>query len=217
MGIDAEMLVRVDGSFSKNITETYVRDLAYQLASAFGHDRFWIARPGEHFGPEGRHALELVDVWEQDGPDINPEPGEKFIKVNIATRYYGINYERGDLALIIMVAEWLERKIPGVSIWYGGDSSGVVAEPFGHKERMELFEHFVKVGGEPYARAFERDKTGAVRARSCAFCGGREMIQNMWGGGSKTAGVYCSGCGLRERTDDGGETWRELKKGEEGC
>src|SRR5687768_4454456 len=102
MGVDAQMLVRTRTTRSA----AEVRRLSVDLAEAFGHGEFWIWEDFENEnGTKGRHALEIVPVYTQDGDDIVPEKGEQFIEVHIATRYYGKGYERGDLPLIIAVAQ----------------------------------------------------------------------------------------------------------------
>ena len=171
MGIDAKMLVKT----TADIDATAVKKMAHKLASAFYHDSFWILKTATFCEPH--HCLSLVNEYEQDGDTIYPADGEKFIEVHIATRYYGVGYERGDLPLIISVANWLDYNIPESSIWYGGDSSGVCAAPFGKSERDALWEHFCSVGHTPYIGAFG----GTSKNPMCDFCA-EKMIQYGFGG-----------------------------------
>lgn len=201
MGIDARMFVTTK---SAAVTKAFVKDAAYQLAAAFGADRFFIDRDRKW---NGAHALELISEYQQDGPTLYPEPGEKLIEVNLWTRYYGHEYERGDLPFIVSVAEWLERKIPDSDIWYGGDSSGVRAKLFDHMARSRLFDHFVAVGHEPYRVGWDSETNGL--ARYCDFCD-KPMLRYGWGGrgDGEYAAFHCHGCGFDETTRDGGKTWQ---------
>lgn len=188
MGVDAQMLIRTRQSMSA----AGVRRLSGSLAAAFGPDRFWIWDDHKNEdGTIGRHALELVKEYHQDGDPIFPEPGETFIEVHLGTRYYGKGYERGDISLIIHVSEWLEANIPDAKIFYGGDSSGITAEPFDVETRRELFAYFARSGHEPYTSHFGAGKAG----RDCGFC--LRPMSNVGGGGNKTF-FYCAGCGKQE-------------------
>jgi hypothetical protein len=197
MGIDAELLVRIKGKAS----DDQVRIWAYDLASAFGANRFMIDREQKW---DGHHCLIVVDEWLQDGPTIVPEEWETFLKVNIWQRYYGEGYERGDLPFIIAVADYLERKIPNSSIWYGGDSSGVCAEPFGKGRRKELFDYFVKFGHKPYQRGFKMGDQATDP--ECSFCK-EPMIYYGWGRDGTL--FYCSGCNWRVRISKEGKIVEE--------
>jgi hypothetical protein len=200
MGIDAEMFVRVRPPLS----EDRVRRLSYEAVSAFGTGKLWVDR--EH----GRRPIYAVDRYEQDGPTLRPKKGEQFLRLSMWARYYGEGYERGDLPTIIMLAEWLEHRVraePGnesAEVWYGGDSSGVCAAPFGAKERLALFVHFVEVGHAPYRSGWSTD---SALSRRCDFCD-EPMRQYMFGGRD---GFECEGCGLQEVTPDRGRTWEKQK------
>lgn len=202
MGVDAEMFVRT----RQNYTGEQVRKMAHNLAEAFGHKRFMISRPGEwDFYPNGKHCLELVDEYEQDGPSEFPAEGEQLIQVNLYTRYYGRGYERGDWPFIYSVARWLEARIPDAKVWYGGDSSGVLAYPLDDATKDELWTLFCGVGHEPYTHFFGRQ----AKRPNCDFCGA-PMVEYYWG--RPTVGFSCHGCGHRLFTDDGGGTFYEPQK-----
>ena len=204
MGVDAEMFVKVRPPLS----DRQVQRLAYELGAAFGPERFWVVR--EH----GWHSLEAISKYEQDGPTIRPKAGEQFIRVRLGTRYYGEGYERGDLPTILMVAEWLEHRIPqekghpSAEVWYGGDSSGICAKRFDAEARLRLFRYFVKNGHEPY-RSYGGDD--GTLSRHCSFCN-EPMRRTMWGGGDERGGFSCDGCGLYEVTKDHGRTWAAEKQ-----
>ena len=188
MGIDAEMFVRV----KSRLSEDDVRTLGYLLGKAFGHSKFNTIHPHEsrYEGDRAHNALEIVSEWNQDGPTIHPEPREQFIRVHLATRYYGTGYERGDLLLILGVARWLEENIPNSSIWYGGDSSGVCAEPFGHAARESLWKHFRSNGHRPYNGYFDRNNNSP----ECPLC---KEPATQYGSGGDFASFTCDGCGWK--------------------
>lgn len=201
MGIDAEMLVRTQYDFS----EAELKDWRFELYAAF-QNIIWVSRK------YNTRALERIDIYEQDGSDITPDTGEHFLHVNLSSRYYGPGYERGPAISIIAVAGWLERRIPGAAIWYGGDSSGVIAKPFGKAEREQLFDHFVQHGHLPYTgdpRNGQTDELARFAGRKqptppiCDFCD-VPMHRVMWGGRpSLAAGYTCIGCDYAVTTKDG--------------
>ena len=207
MGIDAEMFIKIKGQ-DNWITQKQTGRLAYDAAEAFGHDMFWIFH-----GPGYQHrAIEIVrplptdeademeipelagkSVMCQDGPPIVANEDEQFVRVHPATRYYGPGYERGALPFLLVLAKWLEARVPQGEIWYGGDSSGVLFKRFDQSAQDELFSHFAKFGHKPYNRAFSYFGGGA--GIPCDFCGGAPM--NDAGGGGGTNFQHCAGCGKR--------------------
>lgn len=199
MGIDARMFVKV----RPPKTAAEVRALAVELAAAFGPDRFCIAR---QVGG-GQHAVEIIGHYAQDGPDVLPEPGEQFLECHLCTRYYGPGYERGDLAFIMGVAGWFLHRLPGCEVWYGGDSSGVLAVRLDAAGMTALWTHFA--GHRHQARGWEPDF--ATERQRCEFC---DEGMRCCGGGAHGQYVMfrCRGCGLEVETRDGGATWRERKE-----
>lgn len=205
MGIDAEMFVRT----KSHISEAMFRKLRWEMVAAFGADRFWIWDDAH----DKQHALERVFEYRQDGDTILPEAGETFLRVNLGTRYYGCDgYERGDLPFIVAVADFLERRVDGGEVWYGGDSSGVCAAPFGREVREKYLDHFAVVGRMPYAgdpRSGRQDWLGDNHDwahRRCHFCD-EPMMRN--GSGAGFALLQCYGCGFSEQTHDHGKTWTD--------
>lgn len=192
MGIDAQMLLKVNGE----VSEDQVLALAVNAYERFGNVLFvWNS---DDLGGK-RHCITRVDRYEQDGDDIMPEPGETFLEVHLSGRYYGEGYERGNLPGYIMLAEYFESVIPGVKVMYGGDSSGVCAEGFGKQERDALFAHFVKVGHNPYESGFDHEHDGP----DCELCK-IQMIRCGWGRDYKK--WYCRGCGTTIEERDGVRT-----------
>jgi len=209
VGVDAQMLVRTRQAFKPD----EVRRMSGDLAAAFGSDSFWIWDDYKNEdGTIGRHALELVNEYQQDGDSIFPEPGETFIEVHLGTRYYGRGYERGDVGLIIHVAAWLEANIHDAKVYYGGDSSGICAKPFDQEARRQLFAYYAKVGHEPYVGGFGRFSGRDEQHPGCDFCL-REMT-NCGGGGGKTF-YHCGGCGKKIIFDHIRKTTQLVPKGKD--
>lgn len=200
MGVDAVM------GFScwRDLSESEVLDLSVDLCEAFGAAHFWMTRPSEaNEWRKPRHAIHRSDSeWRVCGD----------YTVSLSGRYYGEGYERGDLMLYINVAEWLERRLPGCTVYYGGDS-GDVARPFDRIRRGELFDHFAAYGHKPYRGAFDRaeimPRTDGIERPSCDLCL-RPLIQH--GFGPRYAAFVCHGCGYSTETRDGGETWAKPER-----
>ncbi len=200
MGVDAEMFVQVKPPLS----DREVERVAFELGSAFGHRQFFIDRTGK-YGEGGQHAVQPVDVFTQDRPNIKPKRGEQFLQVHLWTRYYGIGYERGDLPLILSIAQWFDLRLPGCEVWYGGDSSGILAVHLDAVERASLWAHFVKHARRPYLDRFGQGLGGT--SRHCTFCD-EPMMQ--YGFGAKYEAFSCAGCGFQEETRDSGLSWAEV-------
>ena len=200
MGIDARMFVRTKAK----ITEEQVREWAYRLGEAFGPESFWIFKDrGEGIPP--RHCLSLIKEHHQDGPTIKPKSGETFIAVHPATRYYGVGYERGNIVLLIGIAEWLEANIPDCEVWYGGDSSGVEAEKFDRKARADVMRHFADGGHTAYRDVFDNDHGDGIKAPLCKFCW---KVMRRYGWGKDYAAFHCAGCGEDIMTRNSGKTFQ---------
>lgn len=219
MGIDAKILLRVKG----NPANTEIRMWSYQIAEVLGADKFFIQRnegSGAICKTLSRHRREgdplpgPGTVYYQDGPDINAEPGETLLQVNVWTRYYGVGYERGDLLLICAIAEWCEANIPNCEVWYGGDSSGVVAEPFPEEKRRALRAHlYSPLGREYYRYGMGETQSPKPDVSNCKLCIPNSSPRQYGFGGSYAA-YYCPGCGLHFTTRDNGKTWTMGKESE---
>jgi hypothetical protein len=152
-------------------------------------------------------------AYTQDGPPIYAEEGEWLMELNLWGRYYGIGYERGDLLKYCAVAEWLEQNLPGCVIYYGGDSCGVLAEPFNEEMRDQLKAHLYSQNGRDYFKersSFGRN-TNLQRPKPCGLCVPGEDRFNQYGYGASYAAVSCAGCGKNFVSRDGGATWAEAK------
>jgi hypothetical protein len=194
MGIDAKILVRVP----RAVGEEEVRSIGHKLCALFGHDRFFVYDRGDG---RRRHVIFPVDEYEQDGDPITPEPGETLLEVSLWTRYYGEGYERGDVVFICALVEGLERLIPGAAVWYGGDSSGVLAEPFGKEQRAALLDHFFHVDHHPYIGYFSRVQQDQGANPICMLC---EMPMDQCGFGATFALFRCV-CGEQVEIQGGVE------------
>lgn len=207
MGIDARLFIRYRGN---KPTDDQLKLWSWDLCTAIGAEKFFISPD------KGRGALELTScyenpdaggtIYQQDGPDIVAEPGEWFIEANLWSRYYGEGYERGDWQTIINTALWLEQNIGG-EVWYGGDSSGIEATPFGKKERDAMTRHALSESGKDYFKAFSHGEAYPT-PEPCGLCvKGRGMTRFGWG--ANYVAVSCAGCGRSFNSHDNGKTWNE--------
>ena len=200
MGIDASMYALVKGDLSEADVVRY----SYEIGSSVGPEAFFLMQPNENseWARNGRRALERIEVYEQDGPDVPCPDGYSMLRVSLSGRYYGEGYERGDLWQYVSVAEWLERRL-GAEVFYGGDSSGVLAERFDRGARERLIQHWAELGGRPYREAFDRAESDPLR-QTCSLCS-VPMTRNGWG--PLYAAYFCIGCGHQIATCDGGRSW----------
>lgn len=152
-------------------------------------------------------------AWVQDGDPILADEGEWFLEVALWTRYYGVGYERGDLMTICATAEWVEANIPNAEVWYGGDSSGVLAEPFGAAQRAALKKHYYSQQGRDYFNFSSRMPGGVAKMpKPCGLCIPGEPRFNQYGWGDNYAAVNCQGCGKTFVSRDNGVTWTVEKE-----
>lgn len=192
MGIDARIVVRT----KTTPTLKQVRRWAYELCAAFGYKEFSVDRE------RGQRALEIVESLEQDGPTLRPTKSETLIECHYSGRYWGPGYERGNLAKIIGVCDWLERRIPGAEVWYGGDSSGTCAVKFDKAEREKYLAHFASDKGNAYS-----EESWMGDGKSSAHCDFCDVDMPGYRQGPSATGYLCLGCGLHTlRARDGSET-----------
>lgn len=197
------MFVRHNKKLSKKTVRKMAADLAAAIPGALS-----VMRPGRFdWIPEGRHALEIIDVYSQDGPDILPEIGEQFIEAHLSDRYYGPGYERGDWPNIFAVFMWLKANIPECFVWYGGDSSGVEAEEMTPEFLNRMWQHYVSHGHAPYVET-PNPYMEKTKRPICDFCGGREMWQFRFG---EIDGYRCEGCEYKVKAPRGTTDFSEMK------
>lgn len=194
MGVDAQMLVRVP----RPITDAELREWSYRLGSMANHWLFLGSGEKVYHKP-----LERVSEYMQDGDTLYPRDGETFLTVPLGGRYYGEGYERGDLLAYVGIAEFIEALIPSCTIWYGGDSSGVQAEPFNKARRAELLYHAATVGHDPYNAGWDNLSRGdGFKTPTCPVCD-FPIPRHGWGGNGTFASYYCSGCGWQVEHKNG--------------
>ena len=155
MGIDAKMYVRT----SEPVTDAQLVKWSFDAGAVFGARRFWIDRANKQY------ALERED--EDAGCLAPPKKGETTLRVNLWSRYWGPGYERGDVAFLITLAAWLEKRIPGARVFYGGDGGGGRLPEFDAALRDKFIEHAASEHGHDYF-TYEIDSTRS--RQQCTFC-----------------------------------------------
>lgn len=194
MGVDAQMLVRIPRPVSDNELKAW----SYRFGSMCHHWLFLGFKDRQLHKP-----LERITIFQQDGDDIRPEGDETLLEVHLSGRYYGEDYERGDLIAYVGMAEFLETLIPGASVWYGGDSSGICVQPFDKARRAALLKHAATAGHDPYMRDNPLISDALSGANPlCPSCDVR-MARCGYGGHGNYALWRCSGCGWQIERRDG--------------
>lgn len=193
MGVDARMMVGT----SQKVSDEELAVLRYDVAEAFRHG-FFMSSYNEDvpLGQTRDWAIERA-APEDFGSECFPK-GKHYLKVNLSGRYYGIGYERGDLPTILAVGAWLETRLPGCQVYYGGDASDDL-EPLDVGLRSRLWEHFCKVGSKPY-------RQGWGQPAKTPDCCGQPMTVN--GGGGSLVFAYCAACGRAAQGYANGEGWK---------
>ncbi len=140
-----------------------VKVLSWRLCDAFGAESFWL-------DDKSKMAIEACrDGW---------------WSVRQMWRYYGIDYERGPLSIILATCKFVCDYFDGkVVIEYGDDCSGVLGEVTEEFVSI-LWKHFVKYGHYSYLGVNEKNR--------CPVCDGP-----LWDSGYSGGGVLrgCTGCG----------------------
>lgn len=201
MGVDAQMVVAAP----QWLDDRALLRLAYETASAFGPQKFWVNRDGKYGDPS--HCLERGTSYRL----VPPVAAETTFRVRLWTRYYGEGYERGDLPLILGLNRWFQTKLPGCTVYYDGDTDESLAELTAGRE-AELWLHFCTNQHRPYIDHGQRSIFGprdGITDQHCDFCDER-MMRNGWG--YRYGAFWCPGCGLRIETRDGGRTWTDLDR-----
>lgn len=218
MGIGAKMIVR--GVPEIAVSDEWLKEMSWRLCQAIGAERFHVEAPAR-LAIDRSGALYPKDglpgrVYVQDGDDIVAVAGECLLQLSLWGRYYGAGYERGDILAYCAIAEWLEANIEGGEVWYGGDSSGVCAKPFGEVERKQLKEHLFSKNGRDYFSRFGAvlGGDGCTPPPACGLCPrGIYRGQSYGFGRNGMFGAFsCEGCGKSVITEDGGKTWQPPKE-----
>lgn len=230
MGIDAEMLVKIKGD---KPSDEQIARWSWELVSRMGAEHFYLnekdrtgnvrralnltkidAEDWDDYGIEGEPPAD-GKMYIQDGPEILAEPDEWFLKTSLSGRYYGPGYERGNILIYCAIAEWIEQNIPNATVFYGGDSSGVLAEPFDEAARKELKAHLYGPEGKAYFSFMSAAISGqdAYKAKGpCALCIPGEPRFRRYGFGKNYVAVSCGGCGKCFESRYNGETWTEAQQ-----
>lgn len=150
-------------------------------------------------------------VYFQDADPVYAAPGEWLLDVSVWSRFYGVNYERGDLLTLCAIAEWIEANMQPCEVWYGGDSSGVELAPFGDAARRKLRAHLYSLQGRDYFSSWGTPPR--AMPPTCGLCVPGEERRQQYGSGmnGEYAAVSCAGCGKNFETRDSGATWTERK------
>lgn len=186
MGIDAVMYVRVP----RALTDEEIAQASYAFGAAFrsalflGYEDKIVNRPLARIDPDTAACY-----------DIALDPLVTVLDVPLGGRYYGPDYERGNLFEYVGAAELLERLFPGCEVLYGGDSG--VVEPFDRVRRESFIEHFIAHQRRPYINGYGQQGPDHV----CPTCG-VTMTRNGWGG-NDYGHWFCDGCGWAITTRDG--------------
>lgn len=214
MGIDAKILLRGVAP----VSDKQLKSWSWDICASIGAEHFFtdaqkgytaISRTLSRYREDGNPKPGAV--YTQDGDDIVALPGECLLQVHVWSRFYGIGYERGDLLTLCAIAEWCEANIPGVEVWYGGDSSGVCVKPWPRGEREKLRHHLYSQEGRNYAYAACGPELRPHGLEPCVLCvPDRGMTQ--CGFGPSYQSWHCKGCGKTFETRDDCVTWKEREK-----
>jgi hypothetical protein len=153
---------------------------------------------------------------EDSDEPIKARAGECLLELNVFGRYYGKGYERGDILTYCAMAEWLEANVPGCEVWYGGDSSGVCAEPFTKAKREDLKALLYSQSGRDYFNyrlSLMPGEKVPNQPPACGMCPGAVYHGTRCGYGRNGdyARFHCAGCGISVTTEDAGKTYTKVK------
>lgn len=219
MGVDAKMYVRLPAGH--HVDPADVPRIAHDLVSVIGNEYFVIDdadMPPRYEWHKPHHAISIIgpitegdDAYEwylekgyakvgdtvisNDGPPVILDPSEQLLRLHLMGRYYGPGYERGDWKSLLLIIMWLRRRFPAGQVWYGGDSSGVLAEHMTQAAIDRITECYLGVGHEPYVSGFG-NVFGGGRHVGCPTCG--DVPMHNCGGGGDREFYRCSGCGRQE-------------------
>lgn len=183
MGAYVRMLLRVP----RRLRKETVRRESVRLVQAFGTGLFEIQLPGRdgERASNGRHALELVRRYFDNGIRVEADPRGCLVQVHLAADYYAPGYERGNPWEIIAIARWLRGVWPDSVVLYSSDTG----REFEELDEEAMWSHFVSERGRAY---FDRDR-GSFHGILCDFCdvpiSMRTSLED------RTFGYECSGCG----------------------
>ena len=218
MGIDAKLFVRIKDP-AHHLPADQVLKTAVELSSTLGHKHFYIQDSNAHClsivqpyseqdfeDDKGYLGHDVIGktLLQQDGDPEVMEDGEQLLEVHLMQRYYGPGYARGHWPTIRDVMEWLEFKFPTGEIWFGGDSSGVLAEHFTKEKREEMTRFWLSSGTSTYGVWWDSLSTGGGGTPVCECC----KIPLSGRGGGRDVGFWsCRGCGKAAVVFEGHTQW----------
>ncbi len=153
----------------ERLDEPTLLRLAYDLAEAFGEEVLDL-RPGPGTIEGAAPVLRLLEPQEQIPVTSDPGMDGGWLCVNLCRSYYGPGYERGPIVAYLAIAAWWEQRVPGALVWYGPDEPPPALRHLDRAARERLFEHFCRVGHQPYYQMSKniRLAAGSALPRCCA-------------------------------------------------
>lgn len=130
MALNAHMLVRL---FS-DISDSEIQSVRNELYESFGGSCF--VAECEEAEPSGFAPFTRIDNI-AGVSDVLPECGHWF-DMNLALRYFGPGYPKGNLDLILRIADWVLCRLTDAEVWYGNDSDEVTIKKLTDAYRHEL-------------------------------------------------------------------------------
>lgn len=190
--------------------------LSVQAVKVCGSDTLWVYQNVSDDGREVKchhHALEEIQpyvseydddkeyhgkrVYLQDGDPVYFEDDVQAIEIHFWGRYYHPSYARGHWPSIREVYQFLKRvldswDIEGARFYYGGDSSGAVAEEVTDEWLQMINDFYYGSAKDSYGQVFGRGRPTEL----CPTC---NVQMNHHGGGGVHSYKYyaCRGCGLK--------------------
>ena len=163
MGIDAVMMFRVPGG----ISDEDLRKADWDLPATIGSENFWTSS-------KDNICLSTAD----DG----------WIDISLSGRLYAEGYERGQLLEYLAIADWLERRFPGVEIRYGGDTGAELVN-FNKEYRDKLYNYWLDNGCQPYERCLSDEHENEKGCDRCV----KPLVY--YGGNLEKSFFHCLACG----------------------
>lgn len=153
MGIDARIFVDVP---QPAVPAKLLQTINGRLLDAFGDEPFMF-RDWTGSGCENDAPLVVVDRVREDSDrgEIIATEGRCLVECHVYGRWWGPCCERGDWPTLSAICEWLGRNFPGGTVYYGGDSEGVVFQPFA-EIRDCYWDHFATLADRALADLVRR-------------------------------------------------------------
>lgn len=217
MGIDAEFFLSIKGN-KNHIKADEILKHSVRMSKALGHEHFFIQDEEGKKNPrwgKWHHAMSIVDklsakeakegymteehagkvVWQQDGEPYVAEKDEQLVRIHVWGRYYDEGYARGNWSFYRTLYAYCRIMYPEATLYYGGDSSGVTAEPLTEERVRQIDEYFFVKAHSEYVRGFSNIFTRELKKiPECPVC---ETAMTSNGGGQGTSFFYCQSCSYK--------------------